>query len=101
MALIPIDQVGQIGIVKDINAWQLPNNVWTDGNNIRAEHGAIQKTPGYKEVMATRPVAPYHIVNLEVGSSNYWIIAGTAAIHVHNGSTWTDNQNSRGLQCHR
>ena len=90
MALIPIDQVGQMGIVKDINAWQLPLNVWTDGNNIRAEHGAIQKTPGYKEVMATCPVAPYHIVNLEVGSSNYWIIGGTAAIHVHNGSTWTD-----------
>jgi hypothetical protein len=90
MALIPIDQVGQMGIVKDINAWQLPLNVWTDGNNIRAEHGAIQKTPGYKEVMATCPVAPYHIVNLEVGSSNYWIIGGTDAIHVHNGSTWTD-----------
>ena len=68
MALITIDQVGQIGIVKDINAWQLPNNVWTDGNNIRAEHGAIQKTPGYLEVMASCPIAPYHIVNLEAVS---------------------------------
>ena len=90
MALIPIDNVGQMGIVKDINSWQLPPNVWTDGNNIRAEHGAIQKTPGYKEVMATCPTAPLHIVNLEVGSANYWVIAGDDAIHVHNGSTWTD-----------
>jgi hypothetical protein len=40
--------------------------------------------------MATCPVAPYHIVNLEVGTANYWIIGGTAAIHVHNGSTWAD-----------
>ena len=69
MALIPIDQVGQIGIVKDINAWQLPNNVWTDGNNIRAEHGAIQKTPGYKEVMASCPVAPYYICLLYTSPS--------------------------------
>jgi hypothetical protein len=90
MALIPIDNVGQMGIVKDINSWQLPPNVWTDGNNIRAEHGAIQKTPGYKEVMASCPVAPYHIVNLEVGASNYWIIGGTAKIYVHDGSSWTD-----------
>jgi len=90
MALIPIDQVGQMGIVKDINAWQLPLNVWTDGNNIRAEHGAIQKTPGYKEVMSSCPVAPYHIINLEVGTSNYWIIGGLAKIYVHNGSSWTD-----------
>ena len=80
MALIPIDQVGQIGIVKDINAWQLPNNVWTDGNNIRAEHGAIQKTPGYKEVMASCPVAPYYITNLVAGSASYWIVGGLAAI---------------------
>ena len=90
MALIPIDQVGQIGIVKDINAWQLPNNVWTDGNNVRAEHGAIQKTQGYAEVMASCPVAPYHVVNLEVGSSNYWIIAGLTKIYVHNGTSWTN-----------
>ena len=90
MALIPIDQVGQIGIVKDINAWQLPNNVWTDGNNIRAEHGAIQKTPGYLEVMASCPIAPYHVVNLEVGASNYWIVGGLTKIYVHNGSSWTN-----------
>ena len=96
MALIPIDQVGQIGIVKDINAWQLPNNVWTDGNNIRAEHGAIQKTPGYKEVMASCPVAPYYITNLVAGSTSYWIVGGLAAIHVHNGSTWTDITRSSG-----
>ena len=90
MALIPIEQVGQIGIVKDINAWQLPNNVWTDGNNIRAEHGAIQKTPGYAEVMASCPIAPYHVVNLEVGASNYWIVGGLTKIYVHNGSSWTN-----------
>ena len=57
---------------------------------IRDRHGAIQKTPGYKEVMASCPVAPYHIINLEVGSSNYWIIGGLAKIYVHNGSSWTN-----------
>ena len=96
MALIPIDQVGQIGIVKDINAWQLPNNVWTDGNNIRAEHGAIQKTPGYKEVMASCPVAPYYITNLVAGSASYWIVGGLTKIYVHNGSSWTDITRSSG-----
>ena len=90
MALIPIDQVGQIGIVKDINAWQLPNNVWTDGNNIRAEHGAIQKTPGYKEVMASCPVAPYYVTNLVAGTTSFWIVGGLTKIYVHNGSAWTN-----------
>ena len=33
MSLVPVTNVGEHGIVKDINAWQLPLNVWTDGNN--------------------------------------------------------------------
>ena len=53
MALIPINNVGEIGIVKDINPWELPPNVWSDGNNVRSEHGAILKSPGYADVMAT------------------------------------------------
>ena len=36
MALIPVENVGEVGIVKDINPWQLPPNVWSNGNNVRA-----------------------------------------------------------------
>ena len=87
MALIPIDNVGQVGIVKDINPWQLPPNVWSDGNNVRSEHGSITKSPGYADVMATVPVAPLYIINLVTGVNEYWIIGGTAAIHVYDNST--------------
>ena len=90
MALIPVDNVGQTGIVKDINPWQLPPNVWSDGNNVRSEHGAIVKSPGYAEVMATCPVAPYHIVQLKAGANAYWIIGGLTKIYVHDGSAWTN-----------
>ena len=92
MALIPVDNVGQVGIVKDINPWQLPPNVWSDGNNVRAEHGAIMKSPGYAEVMATCPIVPLYITNLNTPADNYWIVAGTAEIHVYKESndTWYD-----------
>ena len=90
MALIPVDNVGQVGIVKDINPWQLPPNVWSDGNNVRAEHGAIVKSPGYAEVMATCPIVPLYITNLNTQADNYWIVAGTAEIHVfkESNTTW-------------
>ena len=87
MALIPVDNVGQVGIVKDINPWQLPPNVWSDGNNVRSEHGSIIKSPGYADVMATVPVAPLYIINLVTGVNEYWIVGGTAAIHVYDNST--------------
>ena len=85
--LVPVDNVGQVGIVKDINPWQLPPNVWSDGNNVRSEHGSIIKSPGYANVMATVPVAPLYIINLVTGVNEYWIIGGEAAIHVYDNST--------------
>jgi hypothetical protein len=90
MALIPVNNVGEVGIVKDINPWELPPNVWSDGNNVRSEHGAIVKSPGYAEVMETVPVAPLYVISLVSGVNEYWIIGGTAAIHVYDNSTVSD-----------
>jgi len=87
MALIPIDQVGQVGIVKETSPWQLPPNVWSDGNNIKTDEGSIKKTPGYYEVMATCPVAPYHIIQLTLGEPEFWVVAGLAAIYAYDNTS--------------
>ena len=83
MALVPVDNVGQYGIVKDQNPWQLPPNVWTDGNNVKTDEGAIKKALGYSSVMTTVPVAPYYITHLVAGVVEFWIIGGLSAIHVY------------------
>ena len=87
MALIPIDQVGQVGIVKETSPWQLPPNVWSDGNNIKTDEGSIKKTPGYAEVMKTCPVAPYHIIQLTLGTPEFWVVAGLAAIYAYDNTS--------------
>ena len=89
MALIPIDQVGQVGIVKEPSPWQLPPNVWSDGNNIKTDEGSIKKTPGYAEVMATCPAAPYHIIQLTLGIPEFWVVAGLSAIYAYDNTSST------------
>ena len=89
MALIPIDQVGQVGIVKETSPWQLPPNVWSDGNNIKTDEGSIKKTPGYAEVMATCPAAPYHIIQLTLGIPEFWVVAGLSAIYAYDNTSST------------
>ena len=89
MALIPIDQVGQVGIVKETSPWQLPPNVWSDGNNIKTDEGSIKKTPGYAEVMATCPVSPYHIIQLTLGEPEFWVVGGLAAIYCYDNTSKT------------
>jgi hypothetical protein len=93
MALVPVDNVGQYGIVKDQNPWQLPPNVWSDGNNVKTDEGSIKKALGYASVMETVPVAPYYITHLVSGVNEYWVIGGTAAIHVYDNTSKTDTLN--------
>ena len=87
MAFIPIDNVGGVGIVKESSPWQLPPNVWSDGNNIKTDEGSIKKTPGYAEVMKTCPVAPYHIIQLTLGAPEFWVVAGLAAIYAYDNTS--------------
>ena len=83
MALIPIDNVGQVGIVKETSPWQLPPNVWSDVNNVKTDEGAIRKLPGYAEVMATCPIAPYLLTQLTLGIPEFWIVGGLTKIYVY------------------
>ena len=87
MAFIPIDKVGEIGIVKETSPWQLPPNVWSDGNNIKTEEGSIKKTPGYSEVMKTCPVAPYHLMQLTLGAPEFWVACGLTAIYAYDNTS--------------
>jgi hypothetical protein len=91
MPLVPIENLGQIGIIKDTPPYNLPPNAWSDGNNVRLLDNGVKKVAGYQEVMATCPFAPYYIhPYLTVSGTYYWIAYGTDDIAVWDGSSWTD-----------
>jgi len=91
MPLVPIENLGQIGIIQDTPPYNLPPNAWSDGNNVRLLDNGVKKVAGYQEVMATCPFAPYYIhPYLTVAGTYYWIAYGATDIAVWNGSTWTD-----------
>ena len=83
MALVAIEKVGQIGIAKETSPWELPSNVWSDGNNVKTDEGSIRKSPGFSEVMATCPIAPYHITQITLGSPEFWVVGGLAKIYCY------------------
>jgi hypothetical protein len=91
MPLVPIENLGQIGIIKDTPPYNLPPNAWSDGNNVRLLDNGVKKVAGYQEVMATCPFAPYYLhPYLTVAGTYYWIAYGATDIAVWDGSTWTD-----------
>jgi hypothetical protein len=97
--LVPFDNVGSIGIIKDTPPYNLPQGAWSDGNNVRFLDNGVKKIAGYKEVMATCPFAPYYIhPYLTTAGLYYWIAYGTADIAVYTGTTWIDITRQATLQ---
>ena len=89
--LVPIENVGQVGIIQDTPPYNLPPNAWSGGNNVRLLDNGVKKAAGYQEVMATCPFAPYYIhPYLTVAGTYYWLAYGATDIAVWNGSSWTD-----------
>ena len=91
MPLVPINDVGKIGIIRDTPPYQLPPNVWSNGNNVRFLDNGVKKCAGYEEVFATLPFAAYYIVPfLDNGGSYWWLAFGLNNAAVWDGSNWID-----------
>ena len=85
MPIVPIENVGQLGIIKDTPPYSIPPNAWSDGNNVRFLDNGVKKIAGYREVMATCPFGPYYIVPyLSSAGQYYWIAFGEKDI-----AAWT------------
>jgi hypothetical protein len=87
MAIVGVDRVGDVGIIKETSPWQLPSNVWSDGNNVRTEEGSIKKSAGFSEIMATCPIAPYHLIQLSLGTPEFWVAGGLTAIYAYDNTS--------------
>lgn len=78
MPIIPINQVGAIGVNKDLSQHELPPNAWTDSYDVRFIDGAAFQFYGHDEVYASPSYAPQYLMACSVGSLNYWIYTTAA-----------------------
>jgi len=91
MPLVPINDLGGAGIIKDIPPYNLPENAWSNGSNIRFINNGVKKIRGYTEVMETCPFDPYYILPYEdAGGTYYWLAFGEDDIAVWDNTNWTD-----------
>jgi hypothetical protein len=91
MPLVPIEQVGQVGIIQDVPPYELPPNAWSGGNNVRVLDSGIKKIRGYTEALKTITFPPYYLTPYEDSAGTYyWLAFGQNKVAVWDGSTWTD-----------
>lgn len=81
MPIIPIDQLGRFGLVRDMKPHELPLNAWTDMQNMRARGRFMERFLGQTQVFGTPTVAPYSLLYAPAGTANRWVYAGLTKIY--------------------
>lgn len=51
MAIVPVRQVGRLGINKDVPPFDLPLGAWSGGRNVRFKNGVVERTDCYAKVI--------------------------------------------------
>ena len=73
---LPVRKAGQYGIITDVNAYDLPPNAYSNGNNVLFDEDKVLRAPVYKELFAlagqaaneTTPVSSFHYTNATDGA---------------------------------
>ncbi len=99
MQLVPVENIGMMGVNTDVPAWQLPPNVWSDSNNVRFDDLSVRKSQGLKEVFDETTYNPMYLETYQSGSDTgtMWLSFSTSHIEVWDGSKWTEIRPASGL----
>lgn len=81
MVMIPVKDIGQVGIVQDLSQHELPINAWSDAENIRFLDGSAYQFLGHGEAYGAPLGTPYHILPVIIGSTRYWLYASLTKIY--------------------
>lgn len=94
MQLVPVENIGMMGVNTDVPAWQLPPNVWSDSNNVRFSDLSVKKSQGLSKVFdglgTTTPIYLETYQSGDKGSGIWWIAFGTHEIKLWDGYNWLD-----------
>ena len=103
MPVINVENLSEVGIVKDQLPMQLPPNGWSDGNNVRFDDLQVKKSDGWAEFDdpgatwdggANKQI--YYAIPYNDGSTAYWVFCGLKDVAVTDGVTIAEITNVGG-----
>lgn len=68
MPILPIRNLGQIGVITDVNAYDLPPNAVSMANNVRFDDGKIKRASVFRSVLNTTSATPVFTFTYEIPS---------------------------------
>jgi hypothetical protein len=69
MPIVPIRNLGQIGVITDVNAYDLPPNAVSMANNARFDDGKIKRSFVFRSVLNTSSATPVYTFTYSIPNS--------------------------------
>ncbi len=88
--IVAYNDMAALGIVRDVDAHDLPPRAWSHGNNVRFSALGVQSMRGSSQVFGDLPIEPYAIFPVPHQLNYNWVYAGVDKIYAFNGSTHTN-----------
>lgn len=80
MLRMPVNGLGQVGVVKDLPAHILPANVWSDADNVRFLEGGARSLQSQRDVFTNAPYNPLWVKAFPPLSNPIWVYANDTRI---------------------
>lgn len=84
------------GLSTDSPAWATGKEFFTQADNILFRLGVAERPPSSGAVYDPPSVAPYNLLNTQIGGTNFWIYIGATSAYAVQGSTHTDITHASG-----
>lgn len=87
---IEINDIAKFGAVADVPSYQLPPEVWSFAQNMRALDMKMEQLLGWEAIFGTPTVPPHFVAPISTASQNFWIYLGLEKAYVYDGTSHTN-----------
>ena len=86
--IVPFENCGSAGIIKDVSPNSIAPEAWSDGLNIVCQDGGIERISGYESNYGTPTVKPYGLAAIKsVAGVPFWVYCGLDNAYAVTGET--------------
>ena len=96
MAIIPVRDLGSVGVITDVASYNLPINGFSTAINVRFDEGKVRRAPVFRKVKDSLGFTPRHSVGVvpATGYDTVVMVADDYAIKEYAAGTVTDRSGS-------
>jgi len=88
--LVPIENVGSVGIISDLEAHDMPPEAWSDARNVRFEERGAVRSNGDEQVFGALSTEPYGLLPWQDVSAYYWFYMSATKAYRTDGTLHVD-----------